>query len=626
MHSRGEDREIYTLDSLPHTLIQGPLIGRLAELEDLHHLLNRQRWLSLVGVGGCGKTTLALQAVQRTRHVFAHGACWVALDGVNDPALVPQTVATALGIETKPHLMSEDATEDVVENAIEDAIEGAIEGAIIDRLANQHVLLVLDNCEHVLKASRAMCDAIYQQCPLVTLLTTSRTALGSPNETRWDVPLLTSNDAIALFLERARAHITPNGSTQSQALVAEICRRVDHLPLAIELAAARTKVLSLAQIRDRLAQMLGLPVPTGRAGADRHSTMSAALDWSYGLLTPPERELFMRLSIFVGGFTLEAAEAVCADETLATEQVLPLLSQLMDHSLVVISDHGANSAAADSVRYRLLEPVREFGSQQLGKSASFNRVQRQHAEWCHQLVQEAAQHWRTREEPVWLDRLQTELGNLRAALRWCLISNEPNKLQLGLQLASDASPFWEGRGHFREGEGWLRELLKNAKPEVDIETRVEATGLLAHLLGLLGKNEQARRACEAMVALAQQTETGALVAKSLNRLASSHYELGNFEQALQLLKEAEPIARELPDPWLLSSVLNNRALVLQRVGDLREAQRVFEELLVYRRVSGDLHNLGIALHNLAMVLDSRGEYSQARQVQRRSLDRVARPG
>ena len=616
MHGSGEDREIYKLDWLPHTLIQSPLIGRQAELEDLLHLLGHRRWLSLIGVGGCGKTTLALHAVQRARHEFAHGACWIALDAVNDPALVSQTVATALGIETKPHLTSEGAGG---AGGAGGAIEDVIEDVIIKRLATQYVLLVLDNCEHVLQASRAMCDVIYEHCPHVTLLTTSRTALGSPNETRWDVPLLTSNDAIALFMERSRAHIAPNGSTQSQALVAEICRRVDHLPLAIELAAARTKVLSLAQIRDRLAQTLSLPAPMGRAGADRHSTMSAALDWSYGLLTPPEQELFIRLSVFVGGFTLEAAEAVCADETLAADQVLSLLSQLMDHSLVVVSDRGADSDATDSVRYRLLEPVREFGSQQLGKSTCFNKVQHRHAEWCHRLVKEAAQHWRTREQPAWFDRLQTELGNLRAALHGCLVSRTPADLQLGLRIATDAYLYWESRGHSEEGERWLRELLDHTTVEIDIEVRVDATGILAHLLGLQGRYDQARQMSETMVTLAQQAETDALVAKSLNRLASSHYELGNFEQALQLLKEAEPIARGLSDTWLLSSVLNNRALVLQRVGDLHEAQRMFEELLVYRRASGDLHNLGITLHNLAMVLDSRGEYSQARHYSEEAL-------
>ena len=575
-------------DQLPQSLLQSDFIGRRAELEDLLSLLDHQRWLTLVGVGGCGKTALALQAAQRVRHQFEHGVCWVALDAVNEAALVSHAVAAALGIDAKPPLSYEDT--------------------LIAHLANPNLLLVLDNCEHVLAACRDLCDAIYETCPRVTLLMTSRSPLGSPNEVRWDAPLLTPEDATALFLHLARGFITPNISTQSHPLVVEICQRVDYLPLAIKLAAARTKVLSLAQIRDRLAQMIDVPLSTQAPGTARHATLRAAIEWSFDLLTSQEQQLFMRLSVFVGGFTLEAAEETCADAILPSVQVLPLLIQLIDHSLVVIS-----ARDLESMRYRLLEPVREFAAQQLSESTAFDIVHRQYVEWCHRLVKQAAQHWPTREQASWLNRLQAEHGNLRAVLRWCLDSGTTIELHWGLQIAVEAGLFWETRGHYGEAERWLRELLGRAISEIAVETRVEALRILQRLLARQGKYEHALQTSQQTVHLAQLSEDDVLVVKSINGLVAAHYDLGNFEAALHLLQDIEPLARGLADTVLLANVLNNYALVVQRVGDLREAQRLFEETLVHRRASGDPTTIGMALHNLAIVLESRGDYSRARQ-------------
>ncbi len=243
------------VDPLPHLHIHGTLIGREAELAELFDQLDRQQWLTLVGVGGCGKTTLALHVAHRQRDQFTHGACWVALDAVNDPLLVPQAIATALGVEVRST------------NTVEDAI--------LTALADQHLLLVLDNCEHVLEVCRHLCEAIIEHAPRVTILATSRSALGSSSEMHWATPLLIQKDAIALFLDRAQGHLASTELTQSHELIAEICQRVDRLPLAIELAAARTTMLSLVQLHDHLTQALDVSAVTRFFKANRHDTMRA---------------------------------------------------------------------------------------------------------------------------------------------------------------------------------------------------------------------------------------------------------------------------------------------------------------------------------------------------------------
>lgn len=597
MPGRRNDREIASPGQLPQTLTEQVFISRQAEVEDLRIQLNGQRWLTIVGVGGCGKTTLAWLVAQNMRDQFEQGACWIALDTVDDPALVSQTVATALGIPSLPANAS-----------------SSLDAAILEHLAGQHLLLVLDNCEHVLDACRTLCDAILANAPRVTILATSRATMGSPNETRWDAPLLTLEGAMTLFFQRT--HLRPDGSTETHTLVAEICRRVDFLPLAIELAAAQTKLLSLTQIRDRLAQMLNTqaspsPHPT------RHDTMRAALDWSYGLLSRNEKQLFARLSVFAGGFTLDAAEAVCADESLPAESVLALLSNLLDHSLITIGERGI-----DSVRYRLLEPVREFAAQRLSATSAFEDVHRRHLAWCHTLMEEAARHWRTRDQTFWLNKLQTENGNMRAALRWCLHSRRPAELQLGLEIASAAGFFWEVRSAAGEGERWLRELLAAAPddtPEVALEVRVLAMNTLANMLQSQGRHQQSRQTFDAMLHLARLAEDDALIAKALNGAAQCDYNLGEFESALRLLKEAEPLARGQANSSLLPAVLGNQALVLERIGDLREAQRRFEELLALHRAGGDTQRLALTLHNLALVQQNRGDYAHARQSSEEAL-------
>lgn len=589
MQSGTPERAARLQNQLPHMDAQTAFIGRQPELDDLLRQVAQRRWLTLIGVGGSGKTTLARQLAYRAEQLFERGVCWVSLDAVNDPAQVSHAVAAALAIDAIPAMTLEDA--------------------IVEHLGSQQILLVLDNCEHVLTAVRALCDSIHQRCPRSTLLTTSRIALDSPCETRWDVPLLSAEDASALFIHRARGLSASQMSAESQALIAEICARVDCLPLAIELAAARMNVLALVQIRDRLAQLLDFQPAAQQRAAGRHDTMSTALDWSYELLSNDERSLFMRLSVFAGGFTLEAAEEVCSDESLAEALILPTLSRLIDHSLVAVSERTEQSA-----RYRMLEPVRNYAAQRLRALANAADFTHRHVRWCQGMVKRAVRHWRTDEEATWLNHLHNEHGNIRAALRSCLDSQTQNSLVVALQITVDARRFWEIRGHYREGESWLRQLLDRAEPDADIETYAEALGTLARMLYFQGRYEPARRAFETMVALARQLESAELIVTSVNGLAIAHYELGDYELALRLLNEVEPIARQLPaaSAGLLESVLGNYALVQQRVGNQREAQRLFEDQLARLRGSGDLHRISITLHNLALVAECRGDYARAR--------------
>src|ERR671916_668446 len=392
-------------------------VGREKELTEVERLLEHNRLVTLTGSGGCGKTRLALAAASEVVEGFEDGVWVVELAPLADPILVPQAVASVLGVREQP---GRSPTE-----------------TLADHLESKKVLLLLDNCEHLVDACATLAEALLRSCPELRVLATSREALGITGEVAWPVPSLSLPDlrrlsdieglpryeSARLFVERATTAKPTFALTEENAsAVAQVCYRLDGIPLAIELAAARTKVLSVEQIADRLEDSFGVLSAGGRTAMPRQHTLRATMDWSHELLSREERSLFRRLSVFAGGFTLEAAEAACSgllpDGELEQGEVLDGLSGLVDKSLVAVGEKDGEA------RYRLLETVRQYGQEKLERSGETAEIQRRHAGFMLGLAEEAGPELKGPRQGEWLGRLETEHGNLRAAMRWLLEEGE----------------------------------------------------------------------------------------------------------------------------------------------------------------------------------------------------------
>ena len=436
----GGHRDASPPNNLPLEL--SSFVGREKELAEVRRLLESSRLLTLTGSGGCGKTRLALAAGELVEG-FEDGVWVVDLAPLADPSLVPQAVASTLGVREQPGRLPT--------------------GTLSDYLGSKKVLLILDNCEHLVGACAELAEALLRSCPGLGVLATSREALGITGEVAWPVPALSLPDvrrlpdiesllhyeSAPLFVERAAAVRPTFALTEQNAVaVAQICYRLDGIPLAIELAAARAKVLSVEQIAERLDDCFRLLAAGGRTAMPRHRTLHATMDWSHELLPDEERALFRRLSVFAGGFSLEAAESVCAGEDLERDDVLELLSHLVDKSLVVTSDRDGET------RYRLLETIRQYTREKLSESGEAGQVREWHAGYYLALAEAAEPELKGERQVAWLERFERDHDNLRAAMRWLLERGESEKAaRLGWALWL----FWWIRGTSpRDGARWSR--------------------------------------------------------------------------------------------------------------------------------------------------------------------------
>jgi predicted ATPase len=437
-----------TLDATKHNLPapRSSFVGREQELIEIKRTLAMTRLLTLTGVGGSGKTRLAVEVARDLVGAYPYGVWLVELAPLSEGELVAKTVAEALEVPERPQEPLVDTLSDV--------------------LQEKELLLVIDNCEHLLEATARLVDILLDSCPRLQILATSREALEVEGEVRWSVPPLSiperqgtpsseeleGYESVRLFIERARNR-DPFFSLNAQnaRAVGEICRRLEGIPLAIELAAARVGTLSLEQMSERLEGSLGLLARRGHAAAPRQRTLRGTLDWSYYLLSEPERVLFGRLSVFAGGWALEASEAVASGEGVEESEVLDLLSGLVEKSLVVVkgSDEGG-------MRYRLLEPVRQYALGKLENSGEAEPVKRAHVQYFLALAGEAEPELLGPQEAQWYERLEEEHDNIRAALSYSLEGAHP---ELGLRFAGAIWWFWNRHGHLREGLRWLEEGL-----------------------------------------------------------------------------------------------------------------------------------------------------------------------
>jgi len=596
-----------TRSNLPNLL--STFVGRERELAEVVRLVRTTRLVTLTGAGGAGKTRLAIEAALRVLGGLPGGAWLVELAPVADPALVPQSIADALGVR-------EETGRSLLES-------------IRHHLGTGSLLLVVDNCEHLVDACASILHALLRTCPGLRVLTTSREPLGVAGEVAWRVPPLTLPypeklpaiealarcEAVQLFVERA-GQARPGFSldeTNARA-VAEICYRLDGLPLAIELAAARVAAFSPVEIAERLGVGTALLTSPDRTATSRHRTLRAAIDWSYGLLTPAERALLCRLGVFVGGWTIEAIED---DDDLAPGEVAEHLARLVDRSLVVADQEGART------RYRLLETIREYALERLASAGVLDRVRARHAAYFADLVAHAAPRVWSDDQAASAERLARDHDNIRAALVYLASGSVPTDSgrRLALRLAGDLTWYWSLRNYWTEGRRWLERLLEEVAPE-PTPARLAALLGAAWFAHVQNDGAAARRRLDEADALAQKLgDERALAWSVLVRGRVAYFE-GDYAAASALGTRSLTMARALDDSWVIAWALQLLARAAELSGDYRAAQAHYEEALAIRRRLGDPVGIAMVVGLLGMLAYHRGDLAAATALTVESLEVV----
>jgi predicted ATPase len=625
-----------SVDILPNNLpVQlTSFIGRAYEIAEVKRLLSRTRLLTLTGAGGSGKTRLAIHVAADLLERYPDGIWWVELASLVDPNDVPGAVASALKALEQPGR--------------------PIGETLADSLSTKDLLLVLDNCEHLVSACAGLADALLRACPKLRVVATSREALGLAGELTYRVPSLSLPDiqrlpaapqlldfeAIRLFAERAtfsdpRFEITSN----SAAAVAQICVRLDGIPLAIELAAARVKVLAVEQIAERLNDRFRLLTAGSRAAIPRHQTLRATLDWSYALLSERERLLLNRLSVFAGGCTLETAEAVCAGSDVEGSEILDLLTQLAEKSLILVEVRGGEA------RYRLLETVREYCCSRLRESHEESAVRARHTDFFLAMAERWEPGLYGPREVMWLERLEAEHDNLRTALDWA-VDAAP---EMALRLAGVVWRFWDTRGFFSEGRARLQRVLAAAQQATRARINaLDGAGVLAFRQGDLvaartlheealalsrdlgdrgaiarsldhlswivasqGENEKARGFLEESLALARQSNDQLRICHVLLILGEHARGEGDYDRACKMIEESLPLARRLGSKTTTSTLLVNYGHVMLHHGNIRRAAALFAESLTVARDAGVRRIFRMQLVGVAGVALAAGQAVRA---------------
>lgn len=597
-----------TLDGRPNNLPRQltTFVGREPELAQARQILASSALLTLTGPGGVGKTRLSLQLGIDLIGEFEDGVWVCELGALTDEGLVLSSIAASLGVTEQPGR--------------------PLTATLVDHLRTRHLLVLLDNCEHLLKSCATHAFALLSGCPTLRILATSREALGISGESVFNVPSLTLPDAervtsaeqaarweaVQLFVDRAAAAQAGFRLTDENARsVVQVCQRLDGIPLALELAAARVRAISVEEIAERLDDRFRLLTGGSRVAVTRHQTLRATIDWSYDLLSDEERAVLRRLSVFAGGCTLAGAEAICSGDGISEGDLLDLLSHLVDKSLLV-----AEATEGES-RFRLLETVRQYARERLLDAGDAESAFRRHRDWYLALVERAKPDFFSGPAPVrWLTVLDGEHDNLRAALEWN--AGEPEGTQAGLRMAAALWRYWEIRGFLMEGRRWLERTLAATDGEVS-QLRANAltgAGILAHIQG---DYPAALAFHEESLAQHRQLGNSHSIAFAAHNLANVAGEQGDYARARQLYEEANEIALALGDRHGSAIGLINLADVVSRQGDYPAARSIFEESVAMLGSLGDRFGMAFAIDNSAQAAARGGDPETARNLHERAL-------
>jgi predicted ATPase/DNA-binding SARP family transcriptional activator len=594
------------------------LVGRRPEVEQIVTTLRTVRLLTLTGSGGVGKTRLAIAVAEEVAEEYPDGVFFVDLAPLSDPALIAQSVATVLQVREEPGrstLLT-----------------------LREHLQSKTLLLLLDNCEHLLDPCASVVDAILHNCSGVDILATSRQILGLTGEVRWTVPplttpaltsltyksrhspkewlsLLSEYEAVALFVIRAQqAQPTFQMSARNAEAIAQICFHLEGIPLALELAAARVRTLSVEDIKSRLDNRFRLLTGGSRTALPRQQTLRALIDWSYDLLNAQERTLLCRLSVFAGGCTLQAAEHICSGEaaqqgsgeSIEDWEVLDVLASLVDKSLVQVEEQEG------CVRYRMLETMRQYAAEKLPQNGEAQTLKSRHRDFFLALAEEAEPRLMGPDQALWFDRLETEHDNLRTALHW-------ERGEAAQRLAGALWRFWMVRGYLSEGRERLTIALSHPQSQGSTAIRAKTLSGAGTLARQQGDYASAQRLYEESLAIRRELADRPGIAASLGSLGTMAYTRGDYAAARALYEESLAIQHELGDKHSITGSLTGLGAVAYSQGDYVGARKYHEESLAMRRELGDRLEVAKALGSLGVLVGSQGDYLAARGVFEESL-------
>jgi non-specific serine/threonine protein kinase len=576
-------------------------VGRRHEVAEAKKMLSGSRLVTLTGIGGVGKTRLALRVATDSQRAFTDGVWLIELSELSDPELVTGVVSDVLGLRNQ-------------------TVEAPLV-LLTDYLADKDVLLVLDNCEHLLEAVAALADTVLRTCPGVHILATSREPLRVRGEAVTRVPPmrtpnpdhvsslrgLPSYESVALFLQRAVAAVpTFELTEENQVAVAHICARLDGLPLPIELAAARLRVMSVQQIHDRLTDRYRLLTGGSRAAPARQKTLRWSIDWSYELCTPQEQRLWARLTVFACSFELDAAEAVCGDGGDRGGDLLDVVAALVDKSILIREEAG------DVVRYRMLDILKEYGQEKLQPTGEYPNLRRRFQDWYQELVMRAAIDIISPRQLHWLRRLEREQPNLRAALQFCL--SESGGADAALRMTVGLFPFWFSRGYLREGRLWLDRVLAVADDESSADL-AKAQYLVSLLAGVQGDGAEGVGLLARADSLEDRPDDTSM--RALRGFVRGFLALynGDSVSAVTHFEEAIGVAEETEDAVFnhVGSLLGE-CVAYMSLGDASEARARHEQILALAGMLGDVVYCGRSAMIGAWAWWCDGDSSMARAV------------